>query len=64
MNEERLLSHIEWLRGDHENSNPFLADDIRALLDQRDELLNQNDSLHYSIEVLEGRATNGFTNRS
>lgn len=64
MNEERLLSHIEWLRGDHEKCNPFLADDIQALLDQRNELLNQNDSLHNSIEVLEGRATNGFTNRS
>jgi hypothetical protein len=33
---ERLQSHIEWLEGDHENCNPFLADDIRALRAERD----------------------------
>jgi len=33
---ERLQSHIEWLEGDHENCNPFLADDIRALAAERD----------------------------
>ena len=28
----RLWSHVEWLRGDHENCNPFIADDIATLL--------------------------------
>ena len=29
-----LKSHIDWLRGDHDNSNPWLADTIDALLTQ------------------------------
>jgi hypothetical protein len=28
---ERLASHIEWLRDNHEHCNPFIANDIEAL---------------------------------
>ena len=31
MIDDLLKSHIEWLRGDHERCNPFLADRIEAL---------------------------------
>lgn len=55
MDEERLLSHIEWLRGDHELYNPFLADDIQKIIDERNELLNQKDSFLHTIDVLENR---------
>lgn len=32
INVDRLRAHVEWLRGDHAQCNPFLADDIDALL--------------------------------
>lgn len=35
---ERLESHIEWLEGDHERCNPWLARTLRALLAEREEL--------------------------
>ena len=31
MSDELVKSHIEWLRGDHEGCNPFLADRIEAI---------------------------------
>lgn len=33
---DRLQSHIQWLRGDHDRCNPWLANTIEALLDERD----------------------------
>ena len=56
-NNEFILSHVEWLRGDHENCNPFLAEAIEKLLNERDELKNQNDSLEHTIEVLKNRVS-------
>jgi len=54
-NYELLQSHIEWLRGDHEFCNPWLAAEIATLIEDLYELQNQNDSLKHSIAVLEGR---------
>lgn len=52
-NKARLLSHIEWLRGDHEFCNPFLADDIESIINERNKLLNQKDNLIDIIGVME-----------
>ena len=56
-NNEFIMSHVEWLRGDHENCNPFLASAIEKLVNDFHELENQNDSLEHSIEVLKTRVS-------
>ena len=38
MSDDLVKSHIEWLRGDHEGCNPFLADRIETLVAERDAL--------------------------
>jgi len=55
---EFIMSHVEWLRSDHENCNPFLADAIEKLIADCHELENQNDSLLHSVDVLESRIEN------
>jgi hypothetical protein len=39
--QELLASHVEWLRGDHERCNPWLADAIEAIAAERDKLAGQ-----------------------
>lgn len=55
---EIIMSHVEWLRSDHENCDPFLADAIETLVADYHELENQNDSLQHSVDVLETRIKN------
>lgn len=55
MNKERLQSHIEWLCGDHELCNPFLAEDIVELLAEHEKMRVQNEAMK---KYLSGQPSN------
>ena len=51
MTDDLVKSHIDWLRGDHEHCNPFIADRIEALTAERDALKTaQIDAIRAALE--------------
>lgn len=50
-----LISHIEWLRGDHDQCNPWLADTIEGLLKDRDGLVGAGNTLALRLKNVVGR---------
>ena len=49
MSDDLVKSHIEWLRGDHELCNPFLADRIEALEARAEKAEAERDALRAAI---------------
>ena len=49
MMDDLLKSHIEWLRGDHELCNPFLADRIEALEARAEKAEAERDALREAL---------------
>ena len=49
MRDELVKSHIEWLRGDHELCNPFLAERIEALQVRLREAEAERDALREAL---------------
>lgn len=50
---DRLSSHVEWLRGDHLNCNPWLANDIEALLDNLTQEMFQREKLENTVREMD-----------
>ena len=50
MSDDLVKSHIEWLRGDHELCNPFLADRIEALEARAEKAEAERDALREALE--------------
>ena len=49
MRDELVKSHIEWLRGDHELCNPFLADRIETLQTRAEKSEVERDALRDAV---------------
>lgn len=50
---ELLESHAQWLRGDHEQCNPFLAEIIENLIDERDAAVIRIRSLSSALDNIQ-----------
>ena len=57
MSDDLVKSHIEWLRGDHEACNPFLADRIETLQTRAEkaeaEVLRLREALKVTSAILQ-----------
>ena len=55
MKDDLVKSHIEWLRGDHERCNPFLADRIEAIESRAEKAEAERADLLEALQAMRDR---------